>query len=176
MGHDMYNPLIDIFNMGMDRDLREPKIMPYAGTVLNLGAGNKKIPRAIPLDLPDWDADTQPIPYEDGTVAGIWAFHFLEHCREPVAVLLECQRVLQNGGLMNIVVPHYAGGMAYQDLDHKHFFTEETWKTLFQNPYYDKNRVTWEFEVRTNVIMGLVERNLALVTQLIKVVIDGDAK
>ena len=136
---------------------------------LNLGAGNKKILHATPLDYPDWNADTDHIPYTDGSVSQIHAYHFLEHCKHPVKVLQECQRVLNPGGHMNICVPYYSAAIASQDLDHKHFFTEETWKTLFSNQYYNKNKIEWKFKIGFNMICGIVERNLCLLTQLEKI-------
>lgn len=157
----------ELFRLGMDRSIPLPFAAPE-GPKLNLGAGNKMIPGAVPLDLPEWDADKDAIPHPDNSVGEIFAFHFLEHCARPVDVLLECQRVLKPGGVMNIVVPYYTSQMAAHDLDHKHQFCEETWRVLFGNPYYDKNRVEWKFQVGINIIVGVVERNLCLLTQLRK--------
>ncbi len=158
------------FSIAMDRVLpRAISNNNVEGNVcLNLGAGNKTIPNTIVLDLPDWNADADDIPWSDESVDQIFAYHFLEHCKEPVAVLQECQRVLKPGGFMNICVPYYSSAIASQDLDHKHFFTEETWKTLFNNQYYNKNKIEWKFRVHFNLIAGIVERNICLFTQLVK--------
>lgn len=166
--HMRIKSLTDLFSIGMDRVMTDPLPFPTTGTILNVGAGNKHIIGSIPLDYPDWDADTDEIPYKDGSVSGIHCYHFLEHVAEPARVLLEFQRVLEVGGLINIVVPYYNSQMQAQDLDHKARYCEMTWKTLFLNPYYDKNRIEWRLHIVTNVIMGVVERNLALVTQLQK--------
>lgn len=155
------------FSIAMDRNL--PVIIPKAdGVVLNLGAGKKTMPGTIPLDLPAWDADKEDIPYFSDTVEMIYAYHFLEHCKEPVRVLQECQRVLKVGGHMNICVPYYSAQIQAKDLDHKHSFCEETWRILFKNQYYDKNLVKWKFRIGFNLICGLKERNIVLLTQLIK--------
>ena len=157
----------NLFKVAMDREL--PKLdSSWGGAVLNLGAGNKEIQGAFPLDYPGWDADKDDIPWGDGRVDMIFAFHFLEHCKYPVKVLQECQRVLKSGGIMNICVPYYKSQMQAHDLDHKHVFTEDTWKILFNTPYYDKNKIDWEFNIGFNLICGIVERNLCLLTQLIK--------
>jgi len=165
--------LAEIFTLGMDRAIPEAlyDYDPESHKVLNLGPGNKQIYGARPLEFPEWDAESDAIPCEDESVSQIHAYHFLEHLSDPRFVLSECQRVLRPGGHISIVVPYYTSNMAFQDLDHKSFFTEDTWKTLFNNPYYDKNcnGVDWMFEVHLNVIMGIAERNLALVTQLRKV-------
>lgn len=156
-----------LFNYAMDRDAGE--IYPFpVGTILNLGAGNKFIPGTVSMDYPVWDADTDQIPYSDNSIDGIIAFHFLEHCTDPVWILQESQRVLKSGCLMTICVPYYSSQMQAQDLDHKHQFCEETWKVLFENSYYDKNRINWQFDIGFNLICGIKERNLCLLTQLIK--------
>lgn len=159
----------DFFKMGMARDI--PALIPHPqGLVLNIGAGNKQIPGTQVLDWPQWNAETDPIPHFDGTVDGIYAFHFLEHLHNPVAFLADCQRVLKPGGVMNICVPYYNSNMAHQDLDHKSWFTENTWQNTFNNPYYDKTSkfVEWEFDIGFNIIVGIVERNTCLLTQLLK--------
>jgi len=146
-------------------------IIEPQGVILNLGAGNSHVFGTIALDLPQWNAEHEPIPYKKESVDGIYAFHFLEHLRgeHVIEVLRECERVLKPGGVMTIVVPHRLGAMAFQDIDHKSYFTEETWKTLFDNPHYNKNReYEWKFQVNFNLICGLNERNLALFTQLIR--------
>lgn len=178
----------DLFWWGMDRQV--PSIVGPHGPeddadaymrpfCLNLGAGNKEINWPIGwevenLDLPEWDADDDGLnKFDSSSVDGIFAFHFLEHLIDPVSMLWECQRVLRVGGVMSIVVPYYTAQIMAHDLDHKHPFCEDTWKVLFNTPYYDKNKVgpsgeSWSFDIGFNMIMGIVERNLVLVTQLIK--------
>lgn len=155
------------FKYGMDRDVNAP-LKIEGDVVLNIGGGKKEIPGTVMLDLPQWNADYDRIPFQDNSVDGIHCYHFLEHIKEPIKVLFEFQRVLRPGGIAQIVVPHYAGASYYQDLDHKHPFSEETWRNLFQNPYYTKNREGWKFKVHFNMIMAIVERNLALFTQLVR--------
>ncbi len=158
----------EFFKLAMDRDTC--KILPNSkGIVLNLGAGNKLIPGAVALDYPLWDADNCHIPYPDDSINQIHAYHFLEHCKYPVEILKECQRVLKLGGHISICVPYYTSQMSAHDLDHKHQFCEETWKTLFSTPYYDKNKIEWKFKIGFNLICGIAERNMCLLTQLIKV-------
>ena len=159
---------LDIFRHGMKR---EPGIQLDIGPgpVLELGPGNTPwAPATTSLEFPEWNAETDPIQYNDNSFEAIGAFHFLEHIQNIVPLLRECQRVLQYGGTMNIVVPYYSSQLQARDLDHKHSFTELTWSTLFDNDYYDKDKKGWEFDVQFNMIMGVKERNLCLCTQLIK--------
>lgn len=157
------------FRQAMDRELPEIRVNAWhSDKTLNLGAGSKQIHNTISLDYPEWNADIHAIPYRDNSIGMILAYHFLEHCQHPVRVLQECQRVLAPGGHMNICVPYYTSQMQAHDLDHKHSFCEETWSNLFSTEYYDKNRIEWKFEIGFNLICGIVERNLCLLTQLIK--------
>lgn len=166
-----------MFQVGMDR------IIPAAYTPVNaiaadrivLGHGSKKYPFShSTIGLPEWDANKDPLPYHDGTVKEIWSTHFFEHVENIFFCLAECQRVLCRGGVLNIVVPYGTSHMAVQDLGHRHYFNEDTWKHAFANPYYDtseqlvKEVVTWKFRVALNVIMGVKGENLALITQLVK--------
>lgn len=161
--------LREVFEVGMDRSLPE-FLEPPTGVQLNLGAGKKLIEGTIPLDADNgWRAPK--IPYKDESVAAIHAYHFLEHLGKDdlLDTLLEIQRVLVVGGVLNVVVPHYSAEAAFQDLDHKTFWTESTWSNLFNNPYYDGtvNR-DWRLEVASLALMGLVGRNLVIVSQLRK--------
>ena len=98
----------------------------------------------------------------------IYALHFLEHVKDPIALLRECQRVLVLGGHLNIVVPHWDTQLAHSDLDHKTYWDEETWSRIFNNKYYAKDHDGWRFRIGTNVLMGIDARNLLIITQLIK--------
>ena len=161
----------ELFELGMKRRIPKvymPNRAPFSLIQINVGAGFTEIEGARNLDLPEWDADIDAIPYDNGTVDVIHAYHFLEHVRDPVRMLQEFQRVLAPGGVINIVVPYYTSQMAAHDLDHKHVFCEETWKNLFNNEYYNKNRINWELKISLNIIIGIVERNLCLMTQLYK--------
>lgn len=161
--------LNQIFALGMARTIKEIRPWDESGVVINLGAGKKHIIGAKSYDLPDWDADVDDIPEEDNSVDCIHAYHFLEHVANPIAMLQEFQRVLKVGGVANIVVPYYTSQMQATDLTHKARFCEETWRNTFQNEYYDSEFTnTWMLTVNVNVIMGIVERNLCLVTQLVK--------
>ena len=160
--------LVSLFEAGADRTIPGFETAPGGVLRLNLGAGVKKIAHTVALDLPEWDSDRNDLPYSDNTVSAIYAFHLLEHVSNPVRLLRECQRVLKPGGVLNVVVPYYKSEGAFHDLDHKHFFSESTWSNLFDNQFYDKNHDGWLFKIGLNLIMGLNERNLMLVTQLIK--------
>ena len=181
-----------LFELSMKRDL--PELLDFPpGIVVNLGCGASRIAGAINLDYPQWEAEKYEIkipnlftpvsePISDGSdswvqcpdnmLAGIHAYHFLEHLHDPRRMLREMQRCLMPGGVINICVPHYSGSMSHHDLDHKHSFAIDTWRNTFGTPYYSKDRDGWQLRVHFNALVGIVERNLAILTQLVK---DEDA-
>lgn len=166
----MIETVQDFFRIGMKRDLR-PLPQPPAGAQLDLGCGKNPVPGATGLDYPLWDGSKQPIPHPDESIACVYAMHFLEHLtgEQAIAMLREIERVLVPGGVLYAVVPHRLGSLAYEDLDHKSFWCEETWRVLFRNDYYDKHRgQPWRLRVVFNMIGGINERNLGVFTALVK--------
>lgn len=168
------NTIQDLFLLGMKRDIPPLLELPHGlgTTVLNLGAGNQVIPGAIALDyMRGWDGDTMPIPYPPGSVDAIHCYHFLEHLQDPGAMLMECQRVLRVGGVLQLCVPYYRGQIAYSELDHKHFFAETTWRKLMANPYSDKfgRNEKWLLRLHANFVMFVEEANPALFAQFERV-------
>lgn len=161
--------LNEIIMWGMDREVND--LLPFPdGPVLNLGAGKKHLPGTIPLDRDNgWIAPI--LPHSSGTVAGAYAFHFLEHLQQhdALAMLKEIERVLMDKGSLIAVTPLAGTELSFQDLDHKSFWTEGTWRNLFSNEYYGGGMPRqWELSVHLNLIMGLTQRNLVLISQIVK--------
>jgi hypothetical protein len=166
----------DLFMNGSKRDPGDVWTSTQTeGLVLNLGCGEFTLPdnpKHFDLQEPEWIAPSL-IDFDSRTVATIHAYHFLEHLTgdEVKHMLKECTRVLMVDGVMNICVPYARADIAFQDIDHKTFFTEESWETLLNNPYYDTdmNSIDGELKINFNVIAGVVGRNLSIYTQLEKV-------
>lgn len=160
--------IMKVFEVGMDRPVswhNSPE-----GKAINLGAGRKEIDGTIAIDYPRWKAG-HPIPCGDEEVAEIFAFHFFEHLTkgEIMATLAECERILMPGGHLNCVTPHWSSEAAHQDLDHKSFWSESTWRNLLSNPYYGTTmRRDWRLKEVQSILMGVVQRNLVIVSQLVK--------
>ncbi|MDO8493139.1 MAG: methyltransferase domain-containing protein [bacterium] len=85
---------------------------------LNLGCGYKKMPGFVNVDSdsrakPDllWNLEQTPWPWEDGTIDHIVLTHTLEHLGETtekyLSIWKEMWRVLCNGGVVEITVPHW---------------------------------------------------------------------
>jgi hypothetical protein len=170
--HQIPYSLISLFEVGMDRQLPlYHRISENDPLILNLGAGYKHITGTARLSLEmGWSAPRLK-SYKNESVDGIFALHFFEHLEkwDLLAMLRECERVMKQGASLNVVVPWYGSQMAFQDLDHKSFWTVDTWKELFNNPYYDTTiPQDWKLRENFSIIMGLNDRNLAVVSQLLK--------
>ena len=170
--------LMQAFAVGMDKenpvfkDVQCTQEQFHNGEIvmLNLGAGNKEIVNAHPIDWPHYNFEEPDSlnSFRDDSVDAIFAFHVLEHLSDPRKLLRECGRVLKPGAPITIVVPHAKAEIAFQDLDHKSFFVSDTWKVLLDSQYYTKGKNDFPFVIGANIICGLNERNTVLVTQLIK--------
>ena len=161
------------FKLAMKRDVPALRPEPGSSTApilrLNLGPGYSPIAEARNLGWPEWDGDREPIPYSDETFDVVYAFHFLEHLADPARMLAEIQRVLRPGGLLNLCVPYYSSQLQAMDLSHRHAFCEDTWKVLMANTgYQPHDRTVWRLQVGFNLICGIAERNLCLLTQMEK--------
>lgn len=172
----------EFFRLGMDRQLRPLRHPPEAGLrpmkVLNIGPGDvKSIPGSIGVGSAEdrftdveWKAPER-MPFEDASVDEIHCYHFLEHLtgKQAIKVLAEFQRILVPGGIVNVVTPYYNSNLQAHALDHKSAWCEDTWDWLFHQDYYNGElRGRWELQVNLCLIIGIVERNMALMTQLYK--------
>lgn len=158
---------LTFFKLGMKRDLHQ--LIQPGEKQLDVG-GDTMIKNSLFTRAAGWDAETMLLrSVSSSSIDTIWCFHFLEHLNGALAekMLREFERVLKWGGTANIVTPYYTSQMQAHDLDHRSIYCEETWKNLFNDPYY-KDHGEWELKVHFVMIAGIVERNLALFTQLLK--------
>lgn len=160
----------DWMEIGRHRTIAEP-LDPPPGEVLDLGAGKNPVAGAIPLDKErGWDADRdwQRLPADEDSVGLIWMNGFIDYVLDPVEVLADCAEVLVDGGLVNIVVPHAMAELGSSDIHKKTHWTEESFKHLLTNEWYEPEGGDLPFRVHTQFILGVVWRNLSLFTQLVR--------
>lgn len=98
--------------------------------ILDLGCGPRKRNKNwIGIDLLDYEGvdivgDVYEIigKFPPDSVDEVHSYHFFEHIPDVALLLKELQRVLKEGGLIEIVVPHFSNPYYYSDYTHKNFF------------------------------------------------------
>ena len=58
----------------------------------------------------------------DGSVTEIYSSHLFEHVDDLSALVLEAERVLEMGGRLHVVVPHFSNPYYYSDPTHRRPF------------------------------------------------------
>lgn len=166
--------LLEFISFGLDRAFPDWVPFDHRGTILHIGPGERKQlhgagGNVTDLDWPGYDADRDTIPFPNNSVGGIVVTHVLEHLHDPRYFLSEAARVLLPGAALSILVPHGQSLLYLQDLDHRTPFTVDTWRTFLGNQYYEKSGGRHlHLEIGVNVLFGLKEENLCLITQLVK--------
>src|SRR5262249_15957622 len=94
---------------------------------LNLGCGMFKKPGFVNVDYWDraapevvHDLNQFPYPFEANAFSLVEADHVLEHLHDPFGAMAEIHRILEDGGQLNVRVPHFSRGMTHSD--HKRGF------------------------------------------------------
>lgn len=174
-----------------------PGAMP-SGERIQLGAGKKEIVGWRNLEYPEWDAgayipsngyvakyhlnsDLEGNPYvnleeiqPDESCAEVASYHTLDHLwpDQVINVLKEIQRVLKPGGMFTCIVPHYSSQLANECIQHRSRFAVDTWRNIFSERQYSNSvegqEHEWKLQVMANFVYGMTERNLVLVTQMMK--------
>lgn len=154
---------------------------------LHFGGGRKRLAGYRELDYPEWDAERMgewryPYPNEgmpvlSDTVDSVVVVHTLDHLTSAAVqhFLREAQRVLKPGGTISIAVPHHMGTLAHECIEHKTQYGLKTFRNILTEVNdasvdYPAGRQGWQLRVGYNMVLGLEERNLVQITQLIKIV------
>lgn len=169
--------LDDVFDVAMIRERPYFIPLPTEGVRLHMGNGNKWTKGWTHLDYPEWDAESTPdrdIKYSPEEVDAILVLHTLDHLSAEAVVhfLKEVEYVLKPGGTLTVVVPHHMSTLAHECIEHKTQYGIKTWRNILNNPSYQPLlngvRREWNLEIGFNMVMGVEERNLVLITQLVK--------
>lgn len=162
----------NLFKLGMKRDL--PELLEFPGLTYNIGSSPNdrwKIEGATPLGFPDWGFPWCNIPVEDGSIATIHCYHFMEHLSgiDAIKFLRECERVMIPGAsVLNFCMPYYSSNLQAECLDHKSFWNENSFRNLFDNSGFD---IAGKWELKTHFIMiaGVKEDNLCIIGQITRI-------
>lgn len=72
--------------------------------------------------------DVFPYPIKDNVYNYIWSRSVLEHLDQPDKVLNELWRICKPNAIIEMIVPYYNNKSAVSDMQHKHFFSDTTFK------------------------------------------------
>ena len=144
---------------------------------LHLGAGEDLKGDYINLDLYKskgvdivHDLNKYPYPFKDNEVDEILCNYIIEHLDDPYKVLLELHRISKAGAIIKIKVPHFSGGDAWNDLQHRKGFgtlafrhdnIKDKFKLLRQRITFPKRR-SW-LKWFANKYPGFYDYNLAYI-------------
>ena len=66
----------------------------------------------------------------------------------------ELTRVFAPGASLVAVTPHWSCELAHQDLDHKSFWGETTWRNFLHEPYDGTMKRGFPFDIHACMIVG----------------------
>lgn len=135
---------------------------------LDLGCGPSKRPGSIGIDIEPMpgvdhvvDFNTQPLPFEDGSVDGIFSSHCFEHVAHPRNILNEMLRVCKNEARVELWMPYGHSNDAFV-CGHDIFYTELQWQhfVLDYPEHWTPNAPAWyRWErIRYNLRPGVAEK------------------
>jgi SAM-dependent methyltransferase len=125
------------------------EILPE-GKLVELGSGAGFVKEVIPqmltsdvMELPNLDYvfPGEEMPFEDGSLAGIFMIDVLHHIPQPALFLKEAERVLASGGkiLMNEPANSAWGRFIYRNFHHEPFEPKGTWEIPATGPLSGAN-------------------------------------
>lgn len=102
------------------------------------------------------------LPYSDNSIDYIYSNHFFEHITidETNFLLKELFRVLKDGSIINICVPHYLNPVAYQNA-HRQRFSEQYFRCnkLFDYTYKMSFRIYKFSIIPCNIYFSLIKKH-----------------
>ena len=99
---------------------------------LNLGCGKDIKEGWVNLDIADlegvdivFDLNNLPLPFKDNEFDYILCNDIIEHILDYIPLMKELHRILKDGAIIEIKVPHYTYSRAYADPTHVRYFSME---------------------------------------------------
>lgn len=126
---------------------------------INLGCGLDYKKGWTNIDVPPTKCDVKhdlnkyPYPFKSSSVDYIFAKWVCEHLDDMEAFIKEAYRILKTGGLLEIIVPNFSDCTAFEDVQHRQYFTPFTFHI------YDKRYSEQKCMNRTYKAEFKVERN-----------------
>lgn len=112
--------------------------------VVDLGCGGRKFAGSIGMDIVavpgvvDVVADmSRGLPFRDGSLDGLYAYHVLEHVDDFLGLMGEIWRVCRDGARVRVKIPHASSPyILWKDPTHKRGLSIATF-AYFDDTYFD---------------------------------------
>lgn len=133
---------------------------------INIGAGDFRLPgwHIMDFDTPDYDYDqglkfkqydissSQPLPFQDASVSGIYCSHVIEHFDDQTVQYLfsEMSRVLKPGAVARIVAPDAKLAYSAMKRNDNYFFVWDYWNSASSKyrAFSTLQPVDWPIELK----------------------------
>lgn len=113
---------------------------------LHLGCGKDILKGYVNLDIAKLsgvdvvhDLNKVPYPFPKNKFDEVFCRHILEHIDDLFSVMDELSRITKKGGRIKIIAPYFSGQGAFNDPQHKRFFTYKTFEYFEPGGYYSKS-------------------------------------
>jgi len=112
------------------------------GIVLDIGCGATKQYGTVGIDCrPIHGVDVvcdfeRGMPFKDGSIAGAYSIHSIEHMRDLIGFMEELYRICAPGARVYLQTPYYTSRKAFVDPTHVRFMTEESFEYFKGQNYY----------------------------------------
>ncbi len=93
-----------------------------------------------------FDFNKFPYPIEENKYDYVYSNEMLEHLDEPDRVLEELWRICKPNAIIEIIVPYYNNKGAYSSMEHKHYFSDVTFKLFVEERKSKDDKVNFEIE------------------------------
>ena len=132
--------------------------------IIELGSGNTKInPESIAIDALDYpEVDIVGDVYEvlkkfpDSCVTHVSSAHFIEHISNISLLMLELERVVKPGGIIDFTAPHFSNPYFFSDPTHINFFGLYTFSYMSYSNIFSRKVPTY----KKNLVFNLVSVDL----------------
>lgn len=105
----------------------------------------------LPMDGVDFlvDFNKESLPIDNNSVDEIYTSHFLEHVENPVKLMEEFNRILKDGGILEIIVPHYTNPYAHH-FTHKTYWSSYAFEQEYLDYYLKSNLILVSKKIKIN--------------------------
>ncbi|MBT3394986.1 class I SAM-dependent methyltransferase [archaeon] len=88
-----------------------------------------------------------PYPIKSNTYDYIYMRMIIEHLEKPDLVLHELHRICKEGAIIRVITSYYNNKGSYNDMEHLHYFSDETFKHFVNETVRLEKKKKFEIEL-----------------------------